>query len=270
MLRDITIGQYYNTKSPIHSLDVRVKIISLIVLMVAIFMVNSFFEYAVITAFILALIFLSRVPFGYILRGMKPVLFLIAFTAVINLFFGGGETVLFEYGVIKITKEAVILALSMMMRVMLLVTMSNLLTLTSSPMIIAKGIEKLLKPLEKIKFPSHEVAMMMSIALRFIPTLTDEAEKIMKAQASRGNDLESGGIVKKAKGMIPLFVPLFVSAFRRADELAMAMECRCYNGGKNRTSFNNLRYKKIDVAAYIIVVLVVCITFADRVFGAWI
>ncbi len=270
MLRDITIGQYYNTKSPIHSLDVRVKIISLIVMMVVIFMVKSFFEYAVITAFTISLIFLSRVPFGFILRGMKPVWLLVAFTAVINLFLGGGETILFEYGVIKITKEAASLAVSMMIRVILLVTMSNLLTLTSSPMIIAKGIEKLLKPLERIKFPSHEVAMMMSIALRFIPTLADEAEKIMKAQASRGNDLESGGIIKKAKGMIPLFVPLFVSAFRRADELAMAMECRCYNGGKNRTSFNNLTYKKTDAAAYVIVVLVVGITFAGRIYGAWI
>ncbi len=270
MLRDITIGQYYNTKSPIHSLDPRTKIISLIVMMVVIFMVKSAFEYALITIFTLALIFLSRVPLGFILRGMKPVWLLVVFTALINLFLGGGETVLLQYGVIKITKEAANLAVSMMVRVVLLVTMSNLLTLTTSPMIIATGIEKLLKPLEKIKFPSHEVAMMMSIALRFIPTLADEAEKIMKAQASRGNDFESGGIIKKAKGMIPLFVPLFVSAFRRADELAMAMECRCYNGGKNRTSFKQLKYKKNDAAAYILVVLVVGAIFACRVFGAWI
>ncbi len=267
MLRDITIGQYYNTVSFVHSLDPRAKILSLLVLMIAIFSVKTPMEYTLLVIFTVAVIVLSKVPIGYILKGMKPVWFLIGFTACVNLFFGSGQTVIFTWGFLSITKEAVQLAVTMMIRVVLLVTLSNLLTLTTSPMVISTGIEKLLAPLEKLHFPSHEVAMMMSIALRFIPTLSYEAEKIMKAQASRGNDFESGSLAEKIKGMIPLFVPLFVSAFRRADDLAMAMECRCYNGGKNRTSFKILKYKSCDALAYatvsvLIIALVVC-----RIFG---
>ncbi|MBR5535351.1 MAG: energy-coupling factor transporter transmembrane protein EcfT [Clostridia bacterium] len=251
MLRDITIGQYYNTKSFIHSLDPRCKIISLAVMMVVIFMASSLAEYAVAITVTCLIIILSKVELSYILKGMKPVWLLVVFTALINVFMGGGERVIFSFFVLKVTEESVYLAVSMMLRVILLVTVSTLLTLTTSPTVLTTGIEKLLKPLEKVKFPSHEVAMMMSIALRFIPTLTEEADKIIKAQAARGNDIESGGMTKKIKGMIPLFVPLFVSAFRRADDLAMAMECRNYTGGVNRTSYKRLEYKKGDWIAYI-------------------
>lgn len=268
MLRDITIGQYYNTKSVLHALDPRTKIIALLVMMVLVFVANSPVEYLVMTLVTVLLVIASHVPAPFILRGMNPVWLLVAFTGVINLFVVGGENTLFEFYALKVTVESLELTISMMVRVLLLVVMSTLLTLTTSPMVLTTGIEKLLKPLEKIKFPAHEVAMMMSIALRFIPTLTDEADKIMKAQAARGNDFEGGGLIKKVKGMMPLFIPLFVSAFRRADELAMAMESRCYNGGKNRTSFKRLKYKKSDAAAYIIVALMVLAMVVYRMAGA--
>ncbi len=270
MLRDITIGQYYNTKSFIHSLDPRCKLIALLVMMIMIFVVKSPLEYALVICMTVLFVLLSRVRVSYILKGMKPVWLLVAFTAIINLFMGGGETVIAQWGVVKITQEAVNLAIRMMLRVVLLVTVSTLLTLTTSPMALTAGIEKLLKPLEKMKFPSHEVAMMMSIALRFIPTLSEEAEKIMKAQASRGNDFETGSIVKKAKGMIPLFVPLFVSAFRRADDLAMAMECRCYHGGADRTSFKLLKYKKGDCIAFVFMGAAVLFMIIYRVAGLFV
>lgn len=268
MLRDITIGQYYNTKSFVHALDPRCKLIGLIVMMVMIFIASGIVEYAFVTAIAIGCIMASRVPLTFILKGMKPVWILVAFTAVINLFMGGGEEVIWQWWVFKITREALYLAGSMMLRVVLLVTMSSLLTLTTSPMTLTTGIEKLLKPLEKVKFPSHEVAMMMSIALRFIPTLTEEAEKIMKAQAARGNDLESGGIINKIKGMIPLFVPLFISSFRRADELAMAMECRCYNGGAKRTSFKILQYKKCDAVAFALMIAAILCLVIYRMVGS--
>lgn len=267
MLRDITIGQYYNTKSFMHALDPRCKLIGLIVMMIMIFAASSTVEYLFVTVMTVVCIAISRVPLVYILKGMKPVWLLIAFTAVINVFMGGGEEILWQWQFLKITREAVNLAGSMMLRVVLLVTISSLLTLTTSPMVLTTGIEKLLKPLEAIKFPSHEVAMMMSIALRFIPTLTEEAEKIMKAQAARGNDIESGGMANKIKGMIPLFVPLFISSFRRADELAMAMECRCYQGGVNRTSFKKLEYKKCDAVAFLVIIAAVLFIVIYRTVG---
>ncbi len=267
MLRDITIGQYYKTKSILHDMDPRSKIILLVVMMIVIFSVDTVAEYALLILMSFLCIRLSRVPAAYILKGMKPVWVLVIFTAVINLFMGGGENTIVQWGSLKITYESVMLALSMMMRVILLVVFSTLLTLTTSPMTLTTGIEKLLKPLEKIKFPSHEVAMMMSIALRFIPTLTQEAEKIMKAQKARGNDFETGGFLKKVRGMIPLFVPLFISAFRRADDLAMAMEARCYHGGANRTSFKILKYKKCDYAAFAVVGVFLCVIIILRVVG---
>ena len=267
MLRDITIGQYYNGKSFVHSLDPRCKIIALAVMMVLIFTAHGVVDYAFVTVLTCLFIALSRVPLSYIVKGMKPVWLIVVFTAIINIFMGSGEEVIFKAWVLTVTKEALFSAFGMMLRVILLVTVSTLLTLTTSPMVLTSGIERLLKPLEKIKFPSHEVAMMMSIALRFIPTLTEEAEKIMKAQAARGNDIEGGGFLKKVKGMIPLFVPLFVSAFRRADELAMAMECRCYQGGGNRTAFKRLEYKKCDTVAFLFMLTVVIITVIYRMVG---
>lgn len=256
MLRDITIGQYYNISSPVHSLDPRTKIISLAVLMVLIFMLRGFVEYLLMAAVVIGIIVASRIPLSFVMKGMKPVWLLVVFTAIINLFMGGGENVIFQWSWVKITEESLYLSLSMMARIVLLVVMSSLLTYTTSPTALTGGIERLLKPLEKIKFPSHEIAMMMSIALRFIPTLSEEADKIMKAQASRGNDFESGSIVKRSMAMVPLLVPLFISAFRRADELAMAMECRCYRGGGNRTAFRVLKYSKKDAAAFIFLGLI--------------
>lgn len=256
MLRDITIGKYYNISSFVHSLDPRCKIISLIVFMVLIFMVKTPVEYLCMALVTLVVVHVSRVPFSYIVKGLKPVWLLVVFTAIINLFFGGGEVVVFKWWLVTITRESVYLALSMMVRIVILIIISSLLTLTTSPMELTGGIEKLLKPLEKIKFPSHEIAMMMSIALRFIPTLTNETEKIMKAQRARGNDIDEGSILQKAKAMVPLLVPLFISSFRRADDLAVAMEARCYNGGINRTSFKELKYKKGDAVAFLCVILI--------------
>lgn len=267
MLRDITIGQYYNGKSFVHSLDARCKLISLAVMMVLIFVAKSAVEYVFTAAMVCVIIAASKVPVAYILKGMKPVWIIVAFTAVINVFMGSGEEVLFTIGFVSIKKEAVLAAIKMIFRVVMLVTVSTLLTLTTSPMVLTGGIERLLKPLSKIKFPSHEVAMMMSIALRFIPTLADEADKIMKAQAARGNDIESGGFIGKLKGMIPLFVPLFVSAFRRADDLAMAMECRCYTGGHNRTAFKKMEYTKKDAVAFLVMLAAVVVTVIYRMVG---
>ncbi len=267
MLRDVTIGQYYKTASPIHSLDPRTKIIALLVLMITIFTLNSAWEYGFMLAVTGGIIALSRVPLSFMLRGLKPLWMLILFTAVINLLFTGGEDIVFEWQFLTITAEGVRLAVSMVLRVVMLVVISTLLTLTTSPMSITAGLERLMKPLEKIKFPSHEVAMMMSIALRFIPTLTEEAEKTVKAQASRGNDIESGGIIKRAKAMVPLLIPMFIGAFRRADDLSMAMETRCYRGGVNRTSFKVLKYRRCDVIAFVIVILITAACMIMSILG---
>lgn len=251
MLKDITIGQYYAVSSPVHRLDPRTKLILLVLYMVILFTVKTAAEYVFVVLLTAACVIVSRVPLGFILRGLKPVAVLVAFTAVINLFMTRGGNVLLEVGFIKITENGVYLAASMMIRILLLVTGSSLLTLTTSPMVLTNGLERLMKPLSRFGFPSHEIAMMMSIALRFIPTLVDETEKIMKAQISRGSDFESGNFIAKARAMVPLFVPLFVSAFRRADELATAMETRCYRGGNNRTSYKVLKYKRCDILAFI-------------------
>ena len=266
MLKNFAIGQYYNTSSPLHSLDPRVKILSLMVFMVLVFLAQSVEEYVFLACLTVALVILSRVPFLYIIRGLKPVWVLLIFTFAINLFLGGGETVLWSWKILTVTKEAVVLSVSMMARVVILVVLSSILTLTTTAMDMTKGIELLLAPLTKIKFPSREIAMMTSIAMRFIPTLSSEAEKIMKAQAARGNDFESGGIIKKARAMLPLFVPLFISSFRRADELAMAMECRCYHTGE-RTSFKLIKYRKRDAVAYISVGMAVLCFVALRIAG---
>ncbi len=267
MLKDITLGQYYAAQSPIHRLDPRTKLILLIVYMILLFTVKTAAQYIFIVLITAVCIALSRVPLMFILRGLKPVALLVAFTAIINLFMTRGGNDLFSFGIIRITENGVYLAVSMTVRILLLVAGSSLLTLTTSPMTLTNGIERLMKPLSRIGFPSHEIAMMMSIALRFIPTLVDETEKIMKAQTSRGGDFESGNLITKAKAMVPLFVPLFVSAFRRADELAMAMETRCYRGGNNRTSYKILKYKRCDVLAFIEAALAAAAITALRLIG---
>ncbi|MBR2054293.1 MAG: energy-coupling factor transporter transmembrane protein EcfT [Clostridia bacterium] len=255
MLNDITLGQYYPVKSMVHSLDPRVKIVLLILALVTVFLPENMLLYIPIAAFILLTSRLSNVPFKLLLKGIKPLRFILIFTVVLNVFFLPGETVWLEWEFIRITKEAVLTAIMFGIRLVLLVMFSSLLTLTTAPVALTDGLERLLSPLAKIHFPTQEMAMMMTIALRFIPTLLEEADKIMKAQSARGADFESGNLMARAKAMVPLLVPLFVSAFRRAGDLAMAMEARCYHGGKGRTRLHVLKMKRNDYLALLFMVL---------------
>ncbi len=259
MLKDITLGQFYPTNSIIHNLDPRVKILLTFVIIITLFMIKSVYAYIFTAVFIFAVILMARVPFGFVFKGVKPLVFILAFTAVLNLFMTDGR-IIFKFWIFKATYEGLYYALSMMVRLVMLVLVTSILTLTTSPIVLTNGIEKLLNPLKKIKLPVHELAMMMTIALRFIPTLLEETDKIIKAQSSRGADFASGNIIRKAKAMIPILIPLFISAFRRADELASAMECRCYHGGEGRTSFRVLKMGYNDMLSAICVVL--CCVFA--------
>lgn len=245
MLKDITIGQHYPTGSIIHELDPRTKILITFALILGLFIINQFLGYVFIIAFIAASVILSKIPFTYMAKGLKPLYILIAITFLINVFMTSGES-LFKIGPLNVTKEGLYQAVFMAMRLILLIIGTSLLTLSTSPIMLTDGIEHLLNPFKKIGVPAHELAMMMTIALRFIPTLLEETDKIMKAQIARGADFESGNIINRAKSLVPLLVPLFISAFRRADELAMAMEARCYRGGDNRTRMKELHMKKAD------------------------
>lgn len=251
MFKNITIGQFCPTSSSLHRLDPRTKIVLLLVFMVLIFAADAPFEYLVLCLSAAGCALLSKVPPKMFLRSLKPVALLVAFTAVLNLFMTRGGEEIFSLGFLHITERGVYLAVSMLLRVLLLITMSSLLTLTTTPLDLTNALEKLMSPLSRLHFPAHEIAMMMSIALRFIPTLAEETEKIMKAQISRGSDFEGGGIIAKAKAFLPLLVPLFVSAFRRADELACAMETRCYRGGAGRTSYKILKFSLSDAVAFL-------------------
>lgn len=239
MLKDITIGQYIPGDSPVHHLDPRTKILSAVIFMVALFSVKTALGYISMGAFTLLAILLSQIPFRYLLKGLKPVLIIIVFTVTLHLFLTPG-TEIFRWGIFKITWEGVRQGVFMGLRLIFLVFITSLLTLTTSPIRLTDGLEYLLSPGRKVGIPAHELAMMMSIALRFIPTLLEETEKIMKAQLARGADFESGNLWRRAKNMIPLLVPLFVNAFKRADDLAMAMEARCYRGGTGRTRLKEL------------------------------
>ena len=249
MALDITLGQYYPGESPLHRLDPRAKLIMTLALIVGVFLADSFLAYAVFFAYVLAAAYLSKIPLKLMLKGLKAVYFIIVLTFILNAFFGTGQTVLLHWQFVTITYEGVRTAVFMALRLMLLVFGTQLLTLTTSPIALTDGLERLFSPLSRIGFPAHEMAMMMSIALRFIPTLLEEADKIMKAQTARGADFETGNLMARAKAMIPLLVPLFVSAFRRADELALAMEARCYRGGANRTRLRVLKYTTLDAWA---------------------
>lgn len=249
MLRDITIGQYYPTDSWIHKLDPRVKILSTFIFIIALFIANRYIGYAVTLIFLGGIISLSKVPIKYMLKGLKAIFIIILITVALNIFMTPGEHVLWAYKSLRITAEGLYLAGLMATRLIFLIIGSSILTLTTSPIQLTDGIENLLSPFKKIGIPVHEIAMMMTIALRFIPILLEETDKIMKAQMARGADFESGGIIKRAKSLIPLLVPLFISAFRRADELAMAMEARCYRGGENRTRMKQLMVQKQDYFA---------------------
>ncbi len=254
MIRDITLGQYYQADSVIHKLDPRVKLIATLVYIISLFVVNNYIGYVVCFLFLASVIALSKVPVKFMLRGMKAILMLLIITVIFNLFLTPGET-LVSFWIFKITKEGVALAITMAVRLSMLIIGSSVMTLTTTPNNLTDGLESVMKPLKVIKVPVHEIAMMMSIALRFIPILLEETEKIMKAQIARGADFESGNLLKRAKSMVPLIVPLFISAFRRANDLAMAMEARCYRGGDGRTKMKPLIYKKRDAIAYSIVFL---------------
>ncbi|QJA09899.1 energy-coupling factor transporter transmembrane protein EcfT [Romboutsia sp. CE17] len=252
MLKDITIGQHYPTQSLIHKLDSRVKLVATFIFMVSLFIINKFWPYSLVIISLLGIIKLSKIPFRYILKGLKPLRWIILFTFVINIFFLPGENPVLSFGFLKVTQEGISQAIFMAIRLTLLVLGTSMLTLTTSPMDLTDGIERLLSPFNKVGLPVHELAMMMTIALRFIPTLLDETDKIMKAQMSRGADFESKNLIDRAKNLVPLLVPLFVSAFRRADELGTAMEARCYRGGYNRTKMKQSILTKADYISYVL------------------
>ena len=262
MLNDITLGQYFPGDSAIHRMDPRMKLILTIVYIVSVFLVGNLPGYLLSLAFLYIVVRVSGIKFDYLLKGIKPLKFIILFTFILNLFFGPGETPLLDLGFYTFTKEAVRNAIFFALRLVFLVMGTSVLTLTTSPMHLTDGLERLLRPLQRLKFPAHELAMMMTIALRFIPTLLEETDKIKKAQMARGADFESGNLIDRAKAMIPLLVPLFVSAFKRANDLAMAMEARCYRGGDHRTRLRELKYTKLDlygalaVAAYMAIIIV--------------
>ena len=251
MIRDITLGQYYPADSPIHRLDPRVKITATLLFIIELFIVDNFIGFAICTAVLGVIIAVSRVPLRFILRGMKPILFILFFTFALNIFMVKGE-VIWEWGFLHITKEGIRIAVFMAVRLVLLITGSSMLTLTTKPLSLTDGMERMLSPFARFGFPAHEIAMMMTIALRFIPTLLEETDKIMKAQQARGADFESGNLIKRAKALIPVLVPLFVSAFRIAQDLAMAMEARCYRGGSGRTRLHEMKLKTQDYVSFLL------------------
>ena len=267
MLKDITLGQYFPGNSFIHRLDPRTKLIMLVVYIVALFLAKSWISYGVMLAFLIGCIAVSKIPVRSIVRGMKPLVMILVFTAVLNLFMTKGETVWLSFWIITITKEGVVRAVLMLARILMLVTGTFLLTYTTSPIALTDGLESLLSPLKKLRLPVHELSMMMCIALRFIPTLIEETDKIMSAQKARGADFENGNIIQRAKALIPILIPLFIGSFRRADELATAMECRCYHGGEGRTKMKLLRYGLQDYEAFGVGVLLIIAVVILASFG---
>lgn len=267
MLKDITLGQYFPGNSVVHRLDPRTKLIMLVVYIVALFMAKSWISYGIMLAFLVIIIRISTIPVKSIVKGMKPLVMILAFTGILNLFFTQEGTVLVDFWVITITTGGILRAVFMMARILMLITGTFLLTYTTSPIALTDGLESLLNPLKKIKVPVHELSMMMCIALRFIPTLIEETDKIMCAQKARGADFESGSLMDRAKALIPILVPLFIGAFRRADELATAMECRCYQGGDGRTKMKLLRYHREDFSTFGIGVVLVAAVAVLANFG---
>ncbi len=255
MLTDITIGQYMARDSIIHALDARIKIIITAILIIALFTIDTFSGFGFFSIFILIVIFLSKISFLKVIKGLKPILFLIILTLFIHIFLTKGGDILWSWRFISIESEGVYTGFFMVSRIFILILFTSLLTLTTSPLQLTDGIEYILTPLKRFGVPASELSMMMTIALRFIPTLLEEAEKIMKAQQARGADFESGNLIQRAKSLVPLLVPLFISAFRRADDLALAMESRCYRGGEGRTRLHELEYRYYDFIALIIVII---------------
>ena len=267
MLKDITLGQYFPGNSVVHRLDPRTKLIMLVVYIVALFLAKSWVSYAVMLAFLVVTIKISTIPVKSILRGMKPLVLILVFTGVLNLFFTQEGPVIVDFWIITITLGGLQRAIFMMTRILMLITGTFLLTYTTSPISLTDGLEALLNPLKKIKVPVHELSMMMCIALRFIPTLIEETDKIMCAQKARGADFENGSLMERAKALVPILVPLFIGAFRRADELATAMECRCYQGGEGRTKMKLLRYHREDFFSFGIGILLIVLVFGLASFG---
>ncbi len=263
MIRDITLGQYYPADSRVHHLDPRVKLVVTLFYIAAVLLISSLPAYLLPAVFLFAVVKAAKVPFSFMFKGLKAILFLLLFMSVFHLFLTPGE-VLIQVWILKITREGVLQAVMMTLRLSLLIMGSSVMTLTTTPTALTDGLERLLAPLNRLHVPVHEIAMMMSIALRFIPILLEETDKIMKAQTARGADFENGGLIQRARSMIPVLVPLFISAFRRASDLAMAMESRCYHGGEGRTKMKPLKYRASDFLAYGIGLCFLGITIGSR------
>ncbi len=251
MLRDITIGQFFPGNSAVHRVDPRVKIVLVIAMIVTLFLAGGPISYGLMIAYLAGIIKISGIRFHMVVRGLRPILIIVIFTAVLNLFYTPGD-ILWSWGFLHITRQGIFAAIEMVLRIMLLIIGASMLTYTTSPIDLTDGLERLLGPLKKIRVPVHELSMMMSIALRFIPTLIEETEKIIAAQKARGADFESGNILQRAKAMVPILVPLFISAIRRADELATAMECRLYRGDEGRTRMKQLKTTRVDLLAVLV------------------
>ena len=267
MLKDITLGQYFPGTSVVHRMDPRTKLIVLIGYIAALFTAKSWISYGVMFAFLAYSIAISKIPVKSFVRGMKPLVMILIFTGLLNLFFTNGETVLLSVWKITITLEGLARATLMVIRILMLISGTFLLTYTTSPISLTDGLEALLNPLKKIKLPVHELSMMMCIALRFIPTLIEETDKIISAQKARGADFENGKLLERVKALVPILVPLFISAFRRADELATAMECRCYQGGEGRTKMKLLRFRSFDYYALAVVLMLFAAVIVLASFG---
>ena len=250
MLKDITLGQYFPGKSPIHLLDPRTKLLFLIIYFIALFTADGWVSYGIVLVFLSTVIYMTTIPLKTIVKGLKPLIFILVFTGILNLFMTPGENVLVSFWGLKITSEGLVQAIFMVSRILMLIVGTFLLTYTTSPIALTDGLESLLGPLKKLHLPVHELSMMMCIALRFIPTLIEETDKIMSAQKARGADFETGSLMQRVKALVPILVPLFIGAFRRADELATAMECRCCQGGEGRTKMKTLHYKRRDFVAF--------------------
>ena len=263
MLNDITLGQFFPGDSAIHRMDPRMKLILTIVYIVGVFMVSNLLGYLISLLFLYIVVRISGIRFSYLVKGIRPLRFILIFTFVLNLFFAQGETVLLDLGFFTLTAEALSYASYFALRLVFLVMGTSVLTLTTSPVQLTDGLERLMHPLQRFRFPAHELAMMMTIALRFIPLLLEETDKIQKAQMARGADFETGNLIARAKAMIPLLVPLFVSSFRRANDLAMAMEARCYRGGDHRTRLRELRYTRLDAYGVAAMAVFLAVIFAE-------
>ena len=267
MLKDITLGQYFPGDSYVHKLDPRTKLLMVVLYIVALFSASGWAGYLLVFCFLAVSIAISQIPLKAITRGMKPVAMIVVFTGLLNLFFTEGTNEIVNIFGFSLTWEAVERAFFMILRILMLITGTFLLTYTTSPIALTDGLESLLSPLKKLKFPVHELSMMMCIALRFIPTLIEETDKIMSAQKARGADFESGSLMDRARALVPILVPLFISAFRRADELAVAMECRCYQGGEGRTKMKQLHYTQLDFQAFGVGVLLIVGVYVLKHFG---